>query len=57
MNSDKKQQSFSKLDVARAIRMSPSTEQVIMYESGKAYDIAMKIRELKTANITVLVIK
>lgn len=51
------QQSFSKLDVARAIRLSPSTEQVIMYETGKAYDIAMKIRELKTANVTVLVIK
>jgi dTDP-4-dehydrorhamnose 3,5-epimerase-like enzyme len=57
MTSKNKQQSFSKLDVARALRMSPSTEQVIMYESGKAYDIALKIRELKTANVTVLVIK
>jgi dTDP-4-dehydrorhamnose 3,5-epimerase-like enzyme len=57
MTSKNKQQSFSKLDVARALRISPSTEKVIMYESGKAYDIALKIRELKTANITVLVIK
>lgn len=57
MQTQNKKQSISKLDVARAIRLSPSTEQVIMYESGKAYDIAMKIRELKTANVTVLVIK
>jgi len=47
----------SKQDVIRALALSPSGEKVILYESGKAYDISLKLRDMRSQNVTVLVIK
>lgn len=48
---------LSKKDVGRALSLSPSNEKVIMYETGRATDLALKLRELGPQNVTVLVIK
>lgn len=46
-----------KKDVIRALRSSPSREEVIMYEKGRAFEVARKLRELGSKRVTILVIE
>ena len=49
---------ISKNEVIRALRLSPSREKIAMFETGRAYEIAQKLKaEYGTKKITVLVIK
>jgi flagellar motility protein MotE (MotC chaperone) len=43
--------------IVRALRVSPSNEKVVLYEQGKASDIATKLAQMKTQQVVVLVLK
>jgi hypothetical protein len=47
----------TKADVIRALRMSPTREQIVMYEAGRASELYQKIKSFGTKRITILVIK
>lgn len=48
---------IKKQDIIRALSVSPSNEKVVMYEKGKASDIATKLTKLRSEQVVVLVLK
>lgn len=48
---------IKKRDVIRALQISPSNEKVIMYETGRAYDISLKLRDMRSDRVTIVVLK
>lgn len=51
------QEKIKKNDIIRALRVSPSNEKVVMYEKGKASDIAVKLTKLRSKQVAVIVIE
>jgi hypothetical protein len=43
--------------IIKALRISPSNEKVVLYEQGKASDIAAKLAKMKSQQVVVLVLK
>lgn len=45
----------AKKDIARALTLSPTKEKVVLYEKGRANDIAKKLSDMGSNFVTVLV--
>lgn len=45
----------TKRDISRALILSPAKEEVVLYEKGRASDIAKKLKDMGSDFVTVLV--
>jgi hypothetical protein len=46
-----------KQQLITALKASPDNERVSMYEKGRAMDLSLKLKQLGTKNITIVVLE